>query len=81
MIKKLQIFLLSLSFIWAISCTPEPVDTNVKVNKANITVTVQSPADMNVAKYEVGIKDSAGKQIVSREAISTSYTFSVNAGT
>jgi glycosidase len=81
MIKKLQIFLLSLSFIWAISCTPEPVDTNVKVNKANITVTVQSPADMNVAKYEVGIKDSAGKQIVSRKAISTSYTFSVNAGT
>ena len=80
MIKKLQIFLLSLSFILAISCTPEPTDTNIKVDKANITVVVHPAANINAAKYGVEIKDSAGKLITSRKAVSTSYTFTINAG-
>lgn len=81
MTKHLQIVLFGLLAVCGISCTFENDSDapNVTVNAA-ITVIIEPSPNINADKYKVGIKTAAGKEIVSRTAVSTSYTFSVKSG-
>lgn len=80
MTKQLQIFLLNILLILGISCTTETEITDIPDSKANITIVIEQNLDTAVKKYEVGLKTIAGKKVNSRQAVSTSYTFSVNQG-
>lgn len=78
--RSLHSILLSLLLILGFSCTPEP-DTIIPVKKANFTIKLDTSFVKNAAKYEVGFKNTDGKIVTSRTAVSLQYTFNVNTDT
>lgn len=80
MAKYLQNFLLfCLLLIGIISCTVIEKPTTAK-KRTSITVSIEPAPEITVDKYKVGIKNIDGTEVTSREAVSTIYTFTVDAG-
>lgn len=80
MAKYLRNFLFCLILIGGISCTVNSSTPAETKNRASITVSIEPNPDINAEKFKVGIKNTDGTEVTSREAVSTSYIFTVDSG-